>query len=165
MQYLLSGELTELGTQVLKEFHPGLEPLSIMYLFRPEAVVTDGKVVAGCVVRIDDRNWSMHQIDAFVEIAKDVWDEASPDFRRALMDHELSHIEIKRTGDGEVVRDRKSNRILYSLKRHDIEEFTGVLKRHGDYHEALRQFLEAFAQRKTEARKVGQKPEVTAETF
>jgi len=151
--YKQNKELEEIAATVIKAHRPGLEIAAICYMFREVAAITDEKVVAGMCVRVDDRNYTIHSFDFVIEIAQDVWDEASVDFRVALMDHELGHVGIRYDEEGEPVRDPETERLKTYSKKHDIEEFEEVLERHGAYHKALREFLAAFARSKAAQKK------------
>lgn len=146
--YQLDKDLEALGTEIIHSTRPYLGHVKIAYMFRPEAAVSDDKVIAGMCIRVDDRNRVIHDQDFIIEIAKDVWEDATQEFRRALMDHELGHAGIRMDENGDVIYDEKTNRPKTYIKKHDIEEFEDVLERHGAYHKALRQFLEAFARSK-----------------
>jgi putative metallopeptidase len=51
--------------------------------------------------------------------------------RRALVDHELNHLNIDiDTGK-------------YSLLPHDLEEFSGIVRRHGLWRDSVKFFIEA----------------------
>jgi len=151
--YKQDKELAEIAALVIKEHRPGLEIAKICYMFREEAAISDDKVIAGMCVRVDDRNYTIHSFDMVIEIARDVWEEATGQFRVALMDHELGHVGIRYDEEGEPIRDAVTDRLKTYSKRHDIEEFEDVLERHGAYHKALRDFLEAFARNKVSVKK------------
>jgi len=153
MKFTQDKELKNLADAIIEEHRPNLRMLSICFLFRDVATVTDGKTIVGRCVRVDDRNWSVHKKDVIIEIGKDIWDEASPDFQKAIMDHELGHIGLELDEDGTVVMDEKTLRIKIRLHRHDIEEFEDVLARHGAYHKDLRSFLNTWAQRQMDKKK------------
>jgi len=133
---------------MVEKYHERLKVLKIDYEFRDEAQVSNGKVTAGRVCRVDDRNRILHDYDCIVEIGKDVWDTASEEFRIAIVDHELSHIQIFMDDDGKVKRDDKTDRIKIYMRHHDIEEFSEILERYGAYHADLRGFLAAFDRNK-----------------
>lgn len=67
-----------------------------------------------------------------VEIAHDVWSTLDERQRRALVDHELCHLWVDETDDGELV---------LGTAGHDVEEFRGVIARHGLWNRST----EAFA--------------------
>jgi hypothetical protein len=141
-------EVEDLAKQIIAQNRSNLSILKFTYVFRPEAAVTDGHVIAGMCVKVDDRNWSIHKSDFIIEIAKDVWEEASDEFKLAIVDHELGHAGIHMDEEGQPKMDERSGRIRTFCRRHDIEEFEDVLERHGLYHKGLRDFMSAFAVRK-----------------
>lgn len=142
-------ELEETAKLIIDQHIPLLKLLKIQFMFRPEAAISDDKIIAGMCIRCDDRNWAVHKHDFIIEIAKDVWDDATDDFKMALMHHELSHIAIRMEEDGVSPSiDEKSMRIKTGIHKHEIEEFEKVLEVHGPYHKALREFLAAFAKHK-----------------
>lgn len=155
MRYALNTDLENLGKKLIATIpeHENLKLLKIGFLFREEAAVSDGRVTVGMAIRVDDRNWSIHKTDALIEIGKDVWEEASEEFKQALMDHELSHLKVVMDEDGTPVMDETTGRVKVMVKHHDIEEFAPVLQRHGAYHESLRKFLDAFAVNKLQQKK------------
>lgn len=152
--YVQDQELANLAATIIKAHRPILAMLKIAYLFREEATVTpDGKVVAGMAIRVDDRAWTLHRHDAMIEIARDVWLDATDEFKQALMDHELGHISIGMDEGRQPIIDEKTGRLKVRMKGHDLEEFDEVLERHGAYHKSLRNFLEAFAKHKQAKKK------------
>lgn len=152
-RYKSDKELAGFAQPILDKFHPNLKLIKIAFLFREEASITGDRVIAGMAVKVDDRNWSLHKVDAIVEIARDVWEDANEQFRAALIDHELSHIGIRFDENATPVMDEATNRVKVFMRPHSIEEFDDVLARHGAYHKALRSFLDAFAKRKDEQKK------------
>lgn len=152
-RYIENQELRDLATGLIASHHPHLKILNIAYVFREEASVSNGKVIAGQCTKVDPRNWTLHKRDIIIEIAKDVWAEALPTFQAALMDHELSHVGIDMNEDGTPKMDDLTGRVMVRVKPHDIEEFDGVLERHGAYHKDLRRFLDAFVKSKEEQKK------------
>jgi len=155
MRYIEDKELKLLGNAIIGESRPNLQMLSISYLFRDKATVTDGKVITGRCIRVDDRNWALHKKDVLIEIARDIWEEMDARFQKALMDHELGHIGLEFDEDKTIKMEETTGRIKVRIRRHDIEEFSDVLERHGAYHKALREFLAAYA-RRIEAQKKNQ---------
>lgn len=152
--YRVDPELKTVADSIIKKSHPVLAALSISYMFRDEAVISNGKTIAGMTVRVDDRNWALHKKDFIIEVAKDVWLQASDAFKAAIMDHELSHIGIRMDENQSLVVDDGTGRIKSFVRPHDIEEFGPVLERHGAYHQDLRKFLLAYAESKVKEKLV-----------
>lgn len=68
----------------------------------------------------------------------------SDEQRRALLDHELCHAEVKlddRTS--EPVHDERGRKV-YRMRKHDIEEFSAVVERNGIYKRDLEHFAAAL---------------------
>lgn len=143
--YIPAPEVEVLAKQIINDIRPQLGHVRIAYVFRPEAAISDDKVIAGMCVRVDDRNRSIHDHDFIIEISKDIWDDATEEFRRALIDHELGHAGLRADENGDILYDEKTNRPKTYIRKHDIEEFSDVFERHGAYHKNLRDFLTAFA--------------------
>jgi hypothetical protein len=148
--YKVDTGLEELGKKIIAKHRPMLGHLKIQYMFRSEASIADDKVIAGRCVKVDDRNRTIHGFDFIIEIAYDLWETATDEFKEALMDHELGHCGLRVNPDDEkdVVYDDQGRPKTY-IKTHSIEEFEEVLERHGAYHKNLRQFLRAFAKSKS----------------
>ena len=153
--YQTDSELAKIGAAVIKKYRPELKDLAIAYMFRDEAAVSSGKLIAGRCIRVDDRNRTLHEHDIIIEIAKDVWSQAEDRFKEALMDHELGHIGIRYDEDGTTPLEDDYGRIRTFLHHHDIEEFDDVLERHGAYHADLRKFLKKFEDHKAKAKEEG----------
>lgn len=151
--YMVDTGLESLGKSIIKAHRPKLEILKIAYVFRDVAPVSGGKTTVGMCYRSDDRNFVLHHFDFIIEIGKDVWDDASDDFRRAIMDHELGHIHINLDESGTPIRDEKTGRWKVGIRKHDVEEFDEILERHGTYHSDLRKFLNGWARKKDLAKK------------
>jgi len=148
--YKTDKELDSLAKQIIDDHRQRLRAVKIAYMFREEAAISEGKLIVGMTIRVDDRNRIVHGYDFLVELAQDVWLQASNQFRVALMDHELGHVGIRLDADGEPEIDERMARVKTYVARHDIEEFEDVRERHGAYYKELRSFLEAFARHKRE---------------
>lgn len=73
--------------------------------------------------------------DLLVVINRHAWGYLSPEKRIALVDHELSHFER--------IDDSQGNVKSWGLLDHDVEEFIGVVKRHGLWREEVQDLLKA----------------------
>jgi hypothetical protein len=84
------------------------------------ALTKHGIRALGITRKIGIKDRVMGRGDAEVAIDGDWWEEATPARRRALLDHELHHIEVKLDEDGVVIRD-DWKRPKLKLRKHDIE--------------------------------------------
>lgn len=135
--------------------------LKIAYIFRPEAPVSNGRVVFGMCCRVDDRNWALHKNDFLIEISKDMWDDASEEFRVALVHHELKHAGIRLDKTGQPAIDESSGRLKTYCVPHEIEEFQVILDTYGTYHAGLRAFLHNWTEKKTAPKEKTEKSTTT----
>jgi hypothetical protein len=160
VKYEPAPEVEEVAKSVIAEHFDELkelqeqELLRIAYLWRPEAQsIGEGRVVAGCCVHVDDRNWSIHGNDFLIVVARDVWDNASsvnPEAHRALVHHELLHVGVRYDEDGGTKVDEASSRLKTYCRNHDVEEFEAVLSTYGAWHGELRRFLAAYKTKEEE---------------
>lgn len=144
MKIWLSDDLKAAGYAVIEECHPQLKGLKLAWFFKDKATKSNGQIVLGRAISVSDRDWLLHKYDAIIEIAHDMWKIASDKARNALLDHELSHV----IWEGDI--DDESERPLVILRGHDIEEFAKVLERRGCWHPALKGFLKAGENHRSE---------------
>lgn len=102
----------------------------------------DGHLRLGQCQKVTEVHRELHDYDFVILLNQVVWNTAEfgEKQRCALIDHELCHADVKRDDDGEESRDARS-RIVYRIRKHDIEEFAEIVDRHGLY----KSDLEAFA--------------------
>lgn len=148
--YKTDKDLESLATILIKKHRPKLVNVAICYMFRDEAALDrqSEKVIAGQCTRTDDRNYTIHEFDFVIEVARDIWEDATDQFRTALMDHELGHVGIRFDENDEVMRDPRTDRVRTFIRKHSVEEFEEILERYGDWHKELRDFLAAWARRR-----------------
>lgn len=102
----------------------------------------DGRVVLGKCKKASDLDRELAAYDFVIILNQEFWENADvKDWqRRALLDHELCHAAVTLDEAGEPVEDQRG-RLVYRTRKHDIEEFTNIVLRHGCY----KRDLEAFA--------------------
>ena len=142
-----SQELQDLGKHLIEQNFPTLGILKIGFLFRDKSRKIQGRLVPGDARKSSDRDWSLHSKDFVIEVAEDVWQEATNEFRLAIMDHLLARVGIDFNEDGTVRMDETTGRIKTYNRKPDITEFTEVIQRHGAYYPELREFLDTFLAR------------------
>lgn len=115
--------------------------------WRPDV---DGRVVIGKCKRASelDRELTGATYDFVILLSKSFWQDlrVTAAQRAALLDHELCHAAVKldeRTGDPAV---NERRRVIYRLRKHDVEEFSAVIRRHGTYKRDLEDFAAALRQ-------------------
>lgn len=128
------------------EHHPELRDARIALAWalswKPDV---DGKVTIGKCKKASDLDRELAAFDFVILLSKAFWTDLRVDenARRALLDHELHHATVKYDESGEPVFDERG-RIVYRLRKHDIEEFTGIVQRYGTYKRDLEEFAAAL---------------------
>lgn len=74
---------------------------------------------------------------------KEFWDQFDDEKRLALMDHELCHAAAALDSEYAQKYDERGRRV-WRVRKHDIEEFRDVVKRHGCYKSDLEEFAKAL---------------------
>jgi hypothetical protein len=98
----------------------------------------DGVVWWGKVRKVGELEREFHAHDFAILLNATAWGALPESAHRALLDHELSHCgaEVDDAGDTK-----------YFLRKHDLEEFNNVVRRHGLWREGVKVFVDAALKR------------------
>lgn len=109
----------------------------------------DGRVTLGKCKKATDLDRELYAYDFVILLNMSFWQDADvkESQRRALLDHELMHAQVKLDEDGEYAIDIR-NRYVYRIRKHDIEEFSAIVARHGTYKRDLEVFYAALKKNK-----------------
>jgi len=113
------------------------------------AITARGFRALGQCRKISLKDRSVGRGDAEIVLDADHWKESGDAERKALLDHELTHIEVKEDERGHLVDDL--GRPVLKMRKHDLEVgwFHNVAQRHG-LHSCERiqakQIMDAFGQ-------------------
>lgn len=131
-------DVLDMAYEVIAKYHPDLQYEGIRFVFRDEAVETNGKVTLGKARKVSglNRHLSRSTTDFFVvELAEDKWELLTDGQRIALLDHELNHCRVIEKPDGGSAR---------YIAPHDLEEFACVVERHGLWKPDVEQMARAM---------------------
>ncbi len=131
--------------------HMDLIDVAIRYVFIDHAPISKGRVVLGRARKIGglpaflSGHWTTTPLGFqapspffVIEISHDWWVGALTDAQKvALVDHELCHCRVDYTESGEQ---------RLSIIGHDLEEFNGVIDRHGFWSESLTSLGQVMAE-------------------
>src|SRR5438067_2592834 len=132
--------------ELVTAHHPDLLGANIALAWctswKPDA---DGIVTLGKCKKASDLDRELAVYDFIILLRESFWiDPLVTDAqRRALLDHELCHAAVKLDEHGEPVEDERG-RVVYRVRKHDIEEFTEIVERHGTYKRDLETFATAL---------------------
>lgn len=109
----------------------------------------DGHLVLGRCVKVSDLHREFADFDFIIVLNQQVWDDLSfgDDRKRALLDHELCHCAPVLDEDTKEHKRDERNRLLFRMRKHDIEEFSAVVERHGTYKRDLEQFARVLMEK------------------
>ncbi|HYQ69657.1 putative metallopeptidase [Actinophytocola sp.] len=149
-EYWRAPEVEKIARKLIGKHHEHLNrhDVRVRCLFRDPAARSHGRLVYGKASKVsgrtaylvglehNDRLDDDGPVDFFlIEIAYDPWQGLTERQRIALVDHELCHLEV------ELPEDSDKDRTL-SLRGHDLEEFTEVVKRHGLWRPSVAEFTQ-----------------------
>jgi hypothetical protein len=105
----------------------------------------DGRLTLGKCKKASDLDRELAAFDFVIVLNMEFWQSADvKDWqRRALLDHELCHATVKLDEAGDPVIDERG-RTVFRTRKHDIEEFSQVVARHGCYKRDLEHFARAL---------------------
>ena len=106
-----------------KKYHPNIADAKIAYLFIPKGSKGGGKVSLGKASRESAISNLLTNVDFVITLSYDQWQALDERQQLALLDHELCHCTVK--------RDKNGIEVGWDLRKHDIEEFSEVVERHG----------------------------------
>jgi hypothetical protein len=102
----------------------------------------DGHLTLGRCKKATDLDREFREFDLVILLNAQAWKELEPKQRVALMDHELCHATVAEDKNGDPIKDER-DRLCYRIRKHDIEEFNAVVRRHSMYLSDIAEFVKA----------------------
>jgi len=92
----------------------------------------DGRLQLGQCRKASDLDHELHRFDFVILLNYEAWNMADWTVAQmeALIDHELTHASVAVDEDGEEKRNSQG-RIVWRIRKHDVEEFREIVERHG----------------------------------
>ncbi len=122
----------EFARRLIPKHHPHLGSANIRYICRNVAAKRSGKPVSGNVYKMTGKWAFLTGRDLIVEVALEVWNDLEPNQRLALVDHLLTRIVGEESEENGMMK--------YTIVHPEIQEFSEVAERHGQWHEGLVEF-------------------------
>lgn len=112
-------QVLSIAKELVALYHPILRNCNIGFVMRSEASTSGGKTVLAQTSKIPDKvkPYLHTELDILIVIAEDQWANLDTLQRTALIDHELCHITVSKSG--------------WTTRAHDIDEFVEIIQRHG----------------------------------
>lgn len=144
--YWRAPEVEAIARELIPKHHEhlGRHDVTVRCLFRNPAARSKGRLVYGKARKVAGLTAYLvglehaevlgdEPVDFFVvEVAYEPWQGLTERQRRALVDHELCHLDVE-------ISDSDEDRKLV-LRGHDLEEFSEVVKRHGLWRPSVAEF-------------------------
>lgn len=143
-----------MAKELIEDHHEHLREARFEFLFREFAARSRGKTIVAKAILCSPRDRTLHGADFIIEIAQDEWASMPDEARRALIDHELCHCDVKRDEFGSPIY--RGGELQYCLRPHDIEEFAEIVERYGLWNQDLREHGKAFQLRLFDDERVDQ---------
>lgn len=105
----------------------------------------DGRVTLGMCRKASDLDREMVAFDFIILLSRGFWRDERVTAKqcRALLDHELCHAELKFGRNGEPMEDERG-RLVFRLRKHDLEEFSAIAERYGTWKKDIETFAAAL---------------------
>jgi len=139
-------EMYSMLSRLIEEHHEDLTQARIALAWNLAwQTDVDGRLTLGKCKRASDLDREFSAYDFVILLNADFWQnsDVTDAQRRALLDHELCHGAVKLDKHGEPLEDERG-RTVYRIRKHDIEEFSAVVARHGCYKRDLERFAAAL---------------------
>lgn len=129
-----SPELYELLDNLVAEHHTDLAEANanIVLAWRNNWKTKNGRLTLGTCQLVGPLDAALHGYDFIICLNKKAWGEFKESQRRALLDHELCHAGASKDEDG-TIREDERGRAIFGIRKHDMEEFQCIVKRHGSW--------------------------------
>src|SRR3990167_482024 len=94
----------------------------------------DGRLILGKCKKASDLDRELAAYDFIILLNREFWQSTAvgSDERKALLDHELTHATVTLDKNGEPKNDERG-RVVYRMRKHDLEEFACIVDRYGCY--------------------------------
>lgn len=138
--------------RIVKAHHPHLKDAKIAIAWRfGKRADADGRLWLGQAKKGSDLDRSLHGYDFVILLNHEAWNVSSftEEMMNALLDHELCHCAIANDSNGEPKVDEEGRKV-YRIRKHDLEEFSEVVARHGQWKSDIRHFVDMALRDKRE---------------
>lgn len=107
----------------------------------------DGIQKLGMARRASDLDRELHAWDFVLLFNREFWEhpQTTAIVRDALLDHELTHCTVRRDPETHAPMENDRGKILYRIRKHDLEEFTVIVQRYGIYRHEIDAMARACA--------------------
>jgi|SRR6185503_11715836 len=145
LERMHAGKITQpyrIMEQLVEDHHQHLKDAKIAIAWRfGWKSDADGRIKLGQCKKGSDLDRELHGFDFVILLNHEVLNAAgfTEDQTTALIDHELCHAAVTNDSNGEPKVDERG-RTVYRIRKHDVEEFSEIVARHGCWKKDLEEF-------------------------
>jgi hypothetical protein len=133
-EYSAAESVQAVAQSLLATYHPELATARVAYMFIDRVPKKGGRELYGKAIKVSGRWENLTELDFCIEVSLPKWQELTEDQKTALIDHLLERC------SGE--EDEEDGSYKWSLREPDVQEFSTILKRHGNWNESLTSFIQ-----------------------
>lgn len=140
--------LYKLLDAILKAHHEHLRKAKIALAWNKAwRADVDGRLVLGKCKKATDLDRELAEHDFVILLNQEAWEQLTEPQRLALFDHQLSHCQQVRDEAGRQKEDERG-RLVWRIRKHDVEDFRDVIARNGCYTADLADFVRTAVEAK-----------------
>ena len=125
-----SPSVLHFAENLIHNFHPALKAARIAFVFRSEAQKMGERWILGQCTKVPVKFQPYLEYDFLIWLSEEDYVKMDDLQREALIDHELCHCKFGTNG--------------WTVRPHDIQEFSDVIRRHGVWSPDIRRIESAF---------------------
>jgi hypothetical protein len=132
-------DVKTLAAKLISAHHGGIAEAKICYLARTGKWEKRGKAVYGSAEVVSKKHKHLTDFDFIITVGYRTWNVADDKCKLAIVDHQLSHCckDVDKEGNPK-----------YYIQDHSVEDFAGIVRRHGLWSAELRIMVDANAEHK-----------------
>lgn len=148
-------DLYETMIEALTKWHGHLQLPNVLLFWRSGWPVSpEGKTKLATISTSNDLQKALMEHDLIISLNDEIFPGLPRDKQLAVFDHEFCHADVTKIesdeedggaegeeGEGGGFKMDEMDRIVYRLKKHDLEEFGAVVRRHGMYMDDVQEFV------------------------
>lgn len=120
--------------RLIGQYHPHLASAEIALAWQiGNKPNPDGILRLGQCRKASDLDRELHEYDFVILLNHEAWNAAEWTVQQmeALLDHELCHAQVAKDPETGEDKEDSRGRPVWRIRKHDVEEFTEIVQRHG----------------------------------
>lgn len=143
-------DIYQLMDKIRKRYHHHIRKAKIGLAWKKSIKPDrDGHILLGKCRKASDLQREVSDYDFIILLNKEVWENEKFGYKRqkALLDHELCHAAQAYDKHGKRIKNNRG-KYVFRVRKHDVEEFSEIVDRHGIWKHDLQVFADALIKAK-----------------